>query len=127
MRFAREHGVGVLLGSPQMHGFLATGEEPRAVIERRPRLLNWYGEEDVLVAQEWFEWCREREVGLRHLNMRYAMGCSWADCVLTGARNPAEARTNVHEAVTPLPGDVWREALIRIQELDEQSRAESSA
>jgi len=121
MRFAREHGVGVLLGSPQMHGFLAAGEEPRAVIERRPRLLNWYTEEDVAVAQEWFEWCREREVCLRRLNMRYVMGCGWADCVLTGASSASEARTNVHEAITPLPDDVWEEALIRIQELDERS------
>ncbi len=31
-----------------------------------------------------------------------------------------EARTNVHDAVTPVSDDVWQEALIRIQELDER-------
>jgi aryl-alcohol dehydrogenase-like predicted oxidoreductase len=81
--------------------------------------LSWYTEEDIAVAQEWFEWCREREIGMRHLNMRFVMACEEADCVLTGAANEDEVRTNAREAATPIPDDVWAEAAERIAALDD--------
>ena len=118
MRHAKSCGVGVLLGSPMMHGFLASGDEPAAAIRERPQLLTWYTEADVAVAQGWFEWCREREVSMRHLNMRFVMSSDLPDCVLTGAATPDEVRANVAEATTPIPDDVWRDALARIAELD---------
>ncbi len=120
MRHAKESGVGVLLGSPMMHGFLASGVEPANAIAERAGLLTWYTEHDVAVAQEWFLWCREREVSLRHLNMRFVMSSDLPDCVLTGAATPAELQANVREATTPVPDDVWREALDRIEELDRE-------
>lgn len=119
MEFAREHGVGVFLGSPMMHGFLASGRRPVDVFAERPGLLSWYTEDDVHTAQEWFDWCREREVSMRHLNMRHVFSTGLADCVLTGARNESELRENLHEATTSIPAHVWREALDRIAELDE--------
>jgi len=118
MQFAKDHGVGVLLGSPMMHGFLATGEEPNAVIEKRPNLYKWYTEHDVQIAQEWYEWCREREVSMRHLNMRFVTSSDLPDCVLTGARTPEEVHANVNEAQTAIPEEVWTAALERIARLD---------
>ena len=118
MRYAKSHGVGVLLGSPMMHGFLASGDEPGRAIQKQPSLFTWYTDHDVAVAQEWFDWCREREVSMRHLNMRFVLSSDLPDCVLTGARTAQEVRANVHEATTPIPDDVWREALERIDELD---------
>ncbi|MFW6292856.1 MAG: aldo/keto reductase [Spirochaetota bacterium] len=120
MRFAREHGVGVFLGSPQMHGLLASGEEPMERLRRDRRLLTWYTEDDFAVAQEWFEWCRDRDIGMRHLNMRFVMACEEADCVLTGAGNEGEVRENASEAATPVPDDVWAEAMERVARLDER-------
>ena len=120
MQYAKDHGVGVLLGSPMMHGLLASGEEPVSVVEQRPNLLSWYTEHDITVAQGWYEWCREREVSMRHLNMQFVMGSDLADCVLTGAMDADEIETNAREATTPLPEEIRAAALARIEELDAQ-------
>ncbi len=118
MQYARDHGVGVLLGSPMMHGLLAADEEPAKVLKRRPNLLNWYTERDIMVAQEWYEWCRNREVSMRHLNMQFVMSSGLADCVLTGALDSTEIDTNVYDSVTPVPQEIWSAAMVRIAELD---------
>jgi len=118
MQYAKDHGVGVLLGSPMMHGLLASGDEPVAIVEERPNLLNWYTEYDINLAQDWYEWCREREVSMRHLNMQFVMSTDLADCVLTGALHADELETNAREAATPIPDEIWVAALERIEELD---------
>ena len=123
MQFAHDNGVGVLLGSPMMHGLLAVDEEPRVSLERRPALLSWYEKEDIDLAQGWWEWCRDRDISMRHLNMQFVMGTELADCVLTGGANVAEIRTNVHEASTPIPEPIWTEAMQRIEQLDAVSAA----
>jgi aryl-alcohol dehydrogenase-like predicted oxidoreductase len=119
MRYAKEYGVGVLLGSPMMHGVLAIDQEPMKQLEARPALLNWYPQSDIEHAQEWWEWCREREVSMRHLNMHYVMSCDYADCILSGSRNSDEMETNVCEARETVPDEIWSEALVRIDEIED--------
>ena len=108
-------GVGVLLGSPQMLGLLAKGD-PR--VTARNAGYGYFPAEDVKGAAAWWDWCREREVEFRHLNMRYVLDRPGISTVLTGAATPAEIETNVREARTRVPDEVWGEALARVAELD---------
>lgn len=101
-----------------MHGLLAEGREPSEIFEERTRLYKWYAKEDAASAQAWWEWCREREITLRHLNMRFVRDCPYISCILTGAANPTELATNVKEMLTPIADDVWRDALERVAEID---------
>ncbi len=112
---ASKAGVGVLLGSPQMLGLLAKGD-PR--VTARKAGYGYFPADDVRGAGEWWDWCREREVEFRHLNMRYVLDRPGISAVLTGAATPAEIETNVHEARTRIPDAVWTEALARVAELD---------
>ena len=48
----------------------------------------------------------------------WAKPMSSRPCSAWARRPSAEIETNVHEALTPIPADVWREALERIAELD---------
>jgi aryl-alcohol dehydrogenase-like predicted oxidoreductase len=117
---AHSAGVGVLLGSPQMLGLLAKGD-PLATAGRR--LLDYaaqFSSGDVEAAAEWSTWCRERDVDLRHLNMRFVLQNHQIGAVLTGAATPGEIETNVFEAYKKVPDDVWAEAMLRIADLDEQ-------
>lgn len=118
MKAAYEAGVGILLGSPHMGGFLAGEKEPILEAEANPKLSKWYSPSDARAAQAWWEWCRERDVSMRHLNMRFVSECPYVSCILTGPANEAELNTNIREVSTPLPEDVWKEALLRIAELD---------
>ena len=118
MKTAVDSGIGILLGSPHMHGFLAQDLEPNMLIEKYG-FLKRYPRDDLRIAQDWWVWCRDREVGLRHLNMRFVLECPYASCILTGAANSDELRINAYEFTTPLPDDVWGEALLRIEELDD--------
>ena len=108
-------GVGVLLGSPQMLGLLAKGD-PRVTAQMRG--YGYFPEEDVRGAAAWWDWCREREVEFRHLNMRYVLDGPGISAVLTGAATPGEIETNVREARTRIPDEIWAEALARVAELD---------
>jgi len=112
MKAASDKGIGVLLGSPHMYGLLA---DPAGPEKRR-----WRDEDDVRIALEWWEWCREREVSMRHLNMRFVLECPYISRVLTGAANEREVSENVHDATTSVAEDVWKEALDRIAMLDER-------
>ncbi len=120
MRYARQHGVGVLLGSPMMHGLLAAGTSPESVVNTRPVLFTWYDRADIARAQEWWEWCREREVSMRHLNMCFVMSSDLPDCVLTGAQTSSEVATNVREATSGVDESILREAMDRIAIQDEE-------
>ena len=108
-------GVGVLLGSPQMLGLLAKGD-PR--VTARMRGYGYFPEDDVRGATEWWEWCREREVEFRHLNMRYVLDKPGISTVLSGAATAEEIETNVREARTRIPDEVWDEAMVRVEALD---------
>lgn len=110
-------GVGVLLGSPQMLGLLAKGD-PRETA--RMRGYGYFPEADVRGAAEWWDWCREREVEFRHLNMRYVLDRPGISAVLSGAATAEEIATNVREARTRIPDEIWDEALARVEELDAQ-------
>ena len=108
-------GVGVLLGSPQMLGLLAKGD-PRNTARKAG--YGYFPAEDVEGAAEWWDWCQEREVEFRHLNMRYVLDRPGISAVLSGAATPAEIETNVREARTRIPDEIWTEALARVAELD---------
>ena len=117
---AYNEGVGVFLGSPQMLGLLARGE-PAHVAKEQLNLTNWFNDGDFKTAQEWWLWCRERDIQLRHLNMRYIMNNPKIGCVLTGGATVEELEQNIHEALTPIPKDIWNEAMERIVMLDEKA------
>ena len=108
-------GVGVLLGSPQMLGLLAKGDPQETA---RMRGYGYFPEEDVRWATEWWAWCREREVEFRHLNMRYVLDRPGISTVLSGAATAEEIATNVREARTRIPDEIWGEALARVEALD---------
>ena len=106
----------MLLGSPQMLGLLAKGD-PR--VTARMRGYGYFPEDDdVRGATEWWAWCREREVEFRHLNMRYVLDKPGISTVLSGAATAEEIETNVREARTRIPDEIWEEALARVEELD---------
>ena len=119
MKHAKANGVGVILGSPQMQGLLAHGDPMIALKIRAYR--DWYSPEDIQGALDWYTWCRERDVDLRHLNMQFVLATDDVDVVLTGAASVYEIEANVEEATKPVPDDVWAEALDRVAELDDRS------
>ena len=118
---AHEAGVAVVLGSPAMQGLLAIGN-PVETLELRDYTL-MYPDAEIQRAIEWWGWCREREVGLRHLNMQFVLANPHVDMVLTGTKYASEIEANVPEALTPVPDDVWTEALELIARQDEQGAA----
>lgn len=118
IRHAKANGVGVVLGSPQLQGLLAHGD-PMIALKVRPNLTDLYPPEDIQAARDWYAWCRERQVDLRHLNMRFVLANDDIDVVLTGAASVYEMETNVREATSAIPADVWAEALERVAELEE--------
>ncbi len=117
IRRAKANGVGVILGSPQMQGLLAHGD-PMIALKVRP-YRQMYTPDDIAQARAWYAWCRERQVDLRHLNMRFVLANPDIDTVLTGAASVYEIEANVHEATSAIPNDVWTEALDRVARLDE--------
>ncbi len=112
---AHAAGVGVILGSPHMQGLLAKGDP---LVTRTTRPFPHYTEDDIHLAHEWWLWCRERDVELRHLNTRFVLANPAIDLVLSGAAYASEIETNVREALTPIPVEVWHETLDRLAELD---------
>ena len=116
---ARNDGVGVILGSPAMGGMLAGGDP--AVEVRSHGVQSEFTSDDVRIGHEWWLWCREHDVDLAHLNLRFVMAYDKIDAVLTGAATPEEMDQNVRAAYAPIPHDVWRAALTRIAELDDRS------
>ena len=50
--------------------------------------------------------------------MRYVLDRPGISAVLTGAATPGEIETNVREARTRIPDEIWTEALARVAELD---------
>ena len=56
---------------------------------------------------------------LRHLNMRFVLANEDIDVVLTGAASAYEMETNVREATSAIPADIWAEALERVAELED--------
>ncbi|MBM4436575.1 MAG: aldo/keto reductase, partial [Actinobacteria bacterium] len=112
---AKGEGVGVILGSPQMLGLLAAGDPAES-----PRATS-FPAADVRLAHEWWAWCRAHGVELRHLNLRFVLSHLAIDVVLSGGATPAEITQNVAEALTPIPPNVWDEALERIRQLDKGS------
>ena len=120
---AKAAGVGVILGSPQMLGLLAGGD-PLEI--RKPfDLTEYFTPADIQTAHGWWKWCREHEVELRHLNVRFVLSNPQIDMVLTGPGSVVELGQNFQDAVTPIPDDVWREALQRVAELDAGSDSPS--
>ena len=119
IQHARANGVGIVLGSPQMQGLLAHGD-PMVAIKVRP-YRDMFPPDDLQGAGDWYAWCRERHVDLRHLNMQFVLANDDIDVVLTGAASVYEIETNLREATTPIPKDVWVEALDRVAELDERA------
>ena len=115
---AFDAGVGVLLGSPQMLGILAAGD-PQATARRRDYSQH-FTPGDIDRAADWWHWCREREAELRHLNIRFVLANPGVSAVLTGAPTPSQVESNVREAHTRVPDDVWAEALARVAETDGQ-------
>ena len=80
----------------------------------------YFPAEDVKGAGDWWDWCREREIELRHLNMRYVLDRPGISAVLTGAATPGEIETNAREARTRISDEIWTEALDLVAELDAQ-------
>ena len=50
--------------------------------------------------------------------MRYVLDRPGISAVLSGAATAEEIETNVREARTRIPDDVWNEALARVEALD---------
>ncbi len=120
---AHEAGVAVVLGSPAMQGLLAIGD-PVETLKLRD-YTQMYSEAEIQRPSEWWDWSRERGVELRHLNMQFVLANPHVDMVLTGAKYASEIETNVPEALTPVPDEVWKEALELIAQQDEQGAAEA--
>ncbi|MDP6114200.1 MAG: aldo/keto reductase [Planctomycetota bacterium] len=91
---AREHDVGVILASILGMGRLA-GPEPSK--ERDPD------------AHTMWSWCRTRGVSIRHLAMQFCIQAKINGIVMYGPSNAQQVEEGYHDAVTPVPDELWDE------------------
>lgn len=99
---ARQHDVGIILGSVLGMGLL-TGEEPDPEVDRR---RNPSGEPR---AHAMWQWCRDREVNIRHLAMQFCMAASIEGIVLPGPSGIQHVVEAYEAATADIPPEIWRD------------------
>ena len=102
---AKEHGVGVVNGSPLAHGLL-NGHDPQAV---NPGLSMRQTEPDVMAAKRLYTWCRENGLSMLAVVLQFSLRQPRIDCTLTGAKSASELAQNLEAVRTPLPETVWED------------------
>ena len=98
----RERDVGVQLASPLGMGLL-TGVEP--VISEEERKIP--GHKPRVAAM--LEWCRQRDVDIRHLAIQFCLAAPVDSIVLPGPGSLREVEEVVDAAVTEIPAEIWEQ------------------
>ena len=96
----RERDVGLLLASPHGMGLL-TGEEPDIDEERR----KVPGEEPQ--AHAMWQWCRDRDVNIRHLAIQFCMAAPVDSIVLPGPATKQQLEEAYEAGTAEIPPQVW--------------------
>ena len=118
--FALKHDVGIILGSPLSASLLAGPEPEIQIIEDvapdkegtvPPAAVG--GPTDPAVvsqARDMWQWCKEHEVNIRDLAMRFALSApvEGNGIVLTGPANHREFNEVYTSATTDVPEEVWQ-------------------
>jgi aryl-alcohol dehydrogenase-like predicted oxidoreductase len=99
----RERDIGVILASPLAMGLL-TGSDPDP--ERARRQMGEAGQQR---PRQMLDWCRERDVDIRHLAMQFCLAAPVSGFVLPGQASAAEVRSSVEAATAPVPESLWRD------------------
>jgi|TARA_B100000959_G_scaffold223028_1_gene236304 aryl-alcohol dehydrogenase-like predicted oxidoreductase len=116
---AIKHDVGIIVGSPLGNSLLA-GPEPLQTEEGIydadgkviPAAVGSYLDPAAFPrAHAMWQWCRARDLNIRHLAMQFAMNApvSGNGIVLTGSANLTEFEEAYADATTPVPEGVWQE------------------
>lgn len=97
----REQDIGVILASPLAMGLL-TGVEPDPADEQRKT-------RDMVEprAQRMWQWCKARDIDIRHLAIQHCLAAQVEGFVLPGQASADEVRSSVDAAVAVVPGEVW--------------------
>lgn len=108
---ARECGVGVLLASPLGMGLLTGDQE---VFERSAEYFDNRSYPDraldpPAVARRMWDWCRDRELNIRHLAIRYCMSAPVDGVVLPGPGSPRQLEEAYEAATADVPAAVWQD------------------
>ena len=98
----RQHDVGVELASPLGMGLL-TGTELR--FEQEERMIP--GKEPRAGAM--LQWCRERDVEIRHLAMQFCLAAPIDSIVLPGPGTLRELEESYEAATVQVPPQIWEE------------------
>jgi aryl-alcohol dehydrogenase-like predicted oxidoreductase len=102
LELAKQHGVGVLNGSPLAHGLLAgdpRSANAQALVPQRTR--------EVDAAQRLYDWCRANGISMLAVVYQFCLRQPLIDCTLSGAKSVAELAQNLEAARTPLPESIW--------------------
>ena len=100
MPLARQWDVGLILASPLGMGLL-TGLEPSAEAEG-----NRYPGAAPRAHAMW-QWCRQRQVNIRHLAMQFCLAAPIDGIVLPGPSTRQQVEEAVEAATTEIPPQVW--------------------
>jgi aryl-alcohol dehydrogenase-like predicted oxidoreductase len=100
---AESRGVGILLGSPLLYGYLSD----RPWDELLKRLGVSDETEEQRKALEIRRWAEKRGVSVLRLAIQYCLREPRISVVLVGASTASEMEQNVEAAVSPLPEEVW--------------------
>jgi aryl-alcohol dehydrogenase-like predicted oxidoreductase len=103
LELAKQHDVGVINGSPLVHGLL-NGRDP---IEICALLHRSETDPDVVAAKRLYDWCRAQDVPMLAVVLQFCLRQSLIDCTLTGAKSESEVRENLAAIRDPLPEWVW--------------------
>ncbi|MBN1676226.1 MAG: aldo/keto reductase [Kiritimatiellae bacterium] len=101
---ARQHGVGVINGSPMAHGLLC-GRDPDELVKAGsfpPPAV------DMLpAARVFYRWCRENGLSIPAVVFQFCLREPLIDLILTGVKSKTELEENLRAVTTPLPDGIW--------------------
>jgi aryl-alcohol dehydrogenase-like predicted oxidoreductase len=100
---ARAHGVGIILGSPLLFGYLTNRPWEQVVAEHKDIEVS----EDARRAREMREWAEARGVDIVALALQYCLRDQRVGVVLVGAGTPEEIEENVRAVTSDVPETVW--------------------
>jgi aryl-alcohol dehydrogenase-like predicted oxidoreductase len=101
---AEQRGVGIILGSPLLYGYLSD----RPWDDLMARLGNREETEEQRKALGIRRWAEQRRISVLQLAIQYCLRERRISVVLAGASTAKEMEQNVKAACSPLPDAVWK-------------------
>ncbi len=99
----RERDVGIILASPHGMGILTGAEPVDEEVCGRLRL-------EETRAHDIWEWCRDRDVNIRHLSIQFCMAAPRVDSIVLPGPASVQQLEEAYEAGTAdIPAEIWRD------------------